>query len=296
MRPASTKLRLVTLATVLLPFAGLVVAMILLWHVAFSWVYLMLLGVMYVITAFGVTVGFHRLFTHKSFQTSKPVELVLGVLGSMSIQGPLLTWVAVHRRHHHHSDDDGDPHSPHLHGDTIIATLRGFFHSHVGWMFTKHPDNLDHYVQDLRKDGLMRAVSALFPLWAVLGLLVPAALGGLLTWSWTGILLGLIWGGLVRVFIGHHLTWSVNSVCHIWGGRPFRSNDESRNNLLLGILAFGEGWHNNHHAFPTSARHGLRWWQIDLSYIVIRGMELLGLARAVRVPSVDRIEAKRADA
>jgi stearoyl-CoA desaturase (delta-9 desaturase) len=288
----SVKFRVIMLITVLLPFLGLVAAMILLWHVAFSWVYLALLGGMYMLTAMGVTIGFHRLFTHRSFQTSKPVAAAFAVIGSMAVQGPLLIWVAVHRRHHQCSDDHGDPHSPHLHGDTVWGTLRGIFHSHMGWMFSKHPDDLERYVGDLRRDRVMRVISRLFPLWVTLGLLLPAAVGGLVTWSWTGVLLGFIWGGLVRVFVGHHLTWSINSVCHIWGSRPFRSNDESRNNALLGILAFGEGWHNNHHAFPTSARHGLRWWQIDLSYILIKIMAWLRLARAVRVPTTDKIAAK----
>jgi stearoyl-CoA desaturase (Delta-9 desaturase) len=295
-RPSRTRtwlLRLINIVAVLLPFAGLITAIALLWGVAFSWVYLGLFLGMYMATAIGVTVGYHRLFTHRSFETPRPVAFVLAILGSMAVEGPLLTWVATHRRHHQHSDAEGDPHSPHGHGATILGFLRGLWHSHMGWLFSEDQYGLGRYVNDLRKDGLLRAASKLFPVWVVLGLLLPSLLGGLLTLSWMGLLLGFIWGGLVRIFMVHHITWSINSVCHIWGTRPFRSHDESRNNLVFGILGLGEGWHNNHHAFPTSARHGLSWWQIDASYWIIRGMELVGLARAVRVPTPERIAAKR---
>jgi stearoyl-CoA desaturase (delta-9 desaturase) len=215
----------------------------------------------------------------------------------MAMQGSVLQWAAVHRSHHQHSDDHGDPHSPHASRGTwsgVWGVLRGFWHSHAGWIFHRNAPGLGRYVRDLRKDPMIRVVNALFPLWVLLGLLIPAALGGLLTMTWTGALLGFVWGGLVRVFLVHHVTWSVNSVCHIWGKRPYKSHDESRNNTLFGILALGEGWHNNHHAFPTSARHGLAWWQLDISYIVIRTMGLLGLARNIRVPAMERLAAKRA--
>jgi stearoyl-CoA desaturase (delta-9 desaturase) len=203
----------------------------------------------------------------------------------MAVQGPLLHWVALHRRHHQHSDQDEDPHSPLARGKGVLGTLRGLWHAHVGWVFEANPPDLGHYVKDLRQSRLLRVVSALFPVWVIVGLLVPTALGGILTWSWTGALFGLLWGGLARVFLVHHVTWSVNSVCHLWGGRPFRTGDHSRNNFLVGVLSLGEGWHNNHHAFPTSARHGLRWWQIDISYWFIRGLALLYLAWKVRTPA-----------
>jgi stearoyl-CoA desaturase (delta-9 desaturase) len=287
------KRRLINLAAVVIPFAGLVAAIVLLWGVAFDWLYLALLAGMYSITVIGIGVGYHRFFTHRSFKTSPPVAAVLAALGSMAVEGPILQWAAVHRRHHQHSDDHDDPHSPHTHGSTLWGTLRGMWHAHMGWLFRTYPKGLPRYVQDLGNDPLVRWMSRLFPAWAFLGLLLPAGLGGLLTMSWTGVLLGFIWGGLVRVFLVHHVTWSINSVCHIWGTRPFRSHDESRNNAILGVLAFGEGWHNNHHAFPNSARHGLHWWQIDLSYIIIRTMALVGLVHDVRIPSPERIAAKR---
>ena len=292
----SAAARVVNLLAVVLPFAGLVAAVVLLWGHGFSWVQLGLLLGMYVLTILGITVGFHRLFTHRAFESNRAVKAVLGVLGSMAVEGPLLKWVASHRIHHQHSDGDQDPHSPHAHGGAggVAGVLRGLWHAHVGWLFTPDVAGWRRYVGDLAKDRLLLKISALFPLWVVVGLLVPAVLGGLLTMTWSGALFGFIWGGLARVFLVHHVTWSINSVCHMWGSRPFKSGDESRNNFLMGVLAMGEGWHNNHHAFPTSARHGLRWWQLDVSYWVIRGLELLGLARKVRVPAAATMLAKRA--
>jgi len=292
-RKIELKLRLINLAAVIIPFAALIVAIALLWGVAFNWIYLALLVGMYFLTAAGVAVGYHRYFTHRSFRAPRSVAAVLAVLGSMAVEGPLLQWVAVHRRHHQHSDDHDDPHSPHTHGRGLRSMLRGFWHAHVGWMFLPHPRGLTRYVKDLRQEPLLRGLSRLFPLWVVLGLLIPAVIGGVVTGTWTGAALGFLWGGLVRILLVHHMTWSINSVCHIWGTRPFRSHDESRNNPIFGMLALGEGWHNNHHAFPTSARHGLRWWQLDIGYLIIRGLALIGLASDVRVPAPERIAEKR---
>ena len=203
----------------------------------------------------------------------------------MAVEGSLFHWVALHRRHHQHSDRPGDPHSPHLHGEGIRGLLRGLWHAHLGWIFQPDPPDLDRYFKDLQQSRLLRVVSALFPVWVALGLLLPGVLGGVITGTWGGVWTGLIWGGLVRVFLVHHVTWSVNSVCHLWGFQPYQSADESRNNFLFGVLAMGEGFHNTHHAFPTSARHGLRWWQPDVSYYVIRVLSWLGLAWDVKVPS-----------
>jgi stearoyl-CoA desaturase (delta-9 desaturase) len=273
------------LVVVVVPFLGLAAGVVFLWGRGFRWVELGLLLGMYALTALGITVGFHRLFTHQSFETNRVIQFILGVLGSMAIEGSLLKWVALHRRHHQHSDAEDDPHSPHHHGRGILGVLRGAWHAHLGWVFQPDPPNLSHYVKDLRQSGLVRWMSATFPVWVAVGLLIPATLGGLLTLSWMGALLGLVWGGLVRILLVHHVTWSVNSVCHLWGRRPFRTADHSRNNLLFGVLALGEGWHNNHHAFPTSARHGLEWWQLDVSYWVICALALLGLAWKVRLPA-----------
>jgi stearoyl-CoA desaturase (delta-9 desaturase) len=281
----SAAARVAKLLAVVLPFLGLMAAAALLWGRGFSWVELGLLGGMYLLTALGITVGFHRLFSHRAFEAGGVVQFTLAALGSMAVQGPLLRWVAFHRRHHQYSDRPEDPHSPHRGGRGLPALLRGLWHAHLGWVFEPDPPGLARYVKDLRRRRVVRAVSALFPLWVAAGLLVPAALGGLLARTWTGALLGLVWGGLVRIFLVHHVTWSVNSVCHLWGRQPFPDRDQSRNNFLFGVLAFGEGWHNNHHAFPTSARHGLRWWQVDVSYWVIRALARLGLAWKVRLPA-----------
>jgi stearoyl-CoA desaturase (Delta-9 desaturase) len=283
----SLGIQLVNLAAVVVPFLGLVAAVYFAWGRGFSWIELGLLVGMYTLTGLGITVGFHRLFTHRSFETYRVVELVLAVLGSMAVQGPVLRWVAMHRRHHQFSDKPDDPHSPHYHGRGILGLLRGAWHAHIGWVFQPDPPNLSHYVKDLQQDGFVRVASALFPLWVAIGLLIPAVLGGLLSGTWTGALSGLLWGGLARIFLVNHVTWSVNSVCHLWGGQPFPVPDQSRNNLLFGVLALGEGWHNNHHAFPTSARHGLRWWQVDPSYYVICSLALLGLAWKVRLPATE---------
>ena len=268
----------------------LLTTMILLWGRGFSWVDLVLVIVMYLLTGFGITIGFHRYFSHKSFETSPVMVFILGVLGSMAWQGPLLWWVAVHRSHHKHSDHEGDPHSPHA---GHAGPIRGFLHAHFGWLVRPDLKPLEKHVADLKADPVCRMVDRYFFVWALLGLLIPFAIGGLLTMSWFGAWTGLLWGGLARIFIEHHVTWSVNSVCHVWGSRPYDSQDHSRNNPIFGILALGEGWHNNHHAFPTSARHGLRWWQFDSSWLVIRSMKMLGLVHKVRVPSLDRIIRRR---
>jgi stearoyl-CoA desaturase (Delta-9 desaturase) len=211
------------------------------------------------------------------------------------VEGPLLKWAAMHRRHHQHSDGADDPHSPHHHGAGLRGLLAGAWHAHIGWLFDRDPENLSRYVGDLQSDTLLRRISGTWTLWSAAGLALPAVLGGLITWTWTGVLLGFLWGGLTRVFLVHHMTWSINSICHIWGTRPFRSNDQSRNNAFFGLIGLGEGWHNNHHAFPTSARHGLRWWEFDASYLIIRLLEWVGLAWKVKIPPADAL-ARRAQA
>lgn len=284
--PISLGTRIATLAAIILPFLGLLVAALLCWRGGwFSWTDFGLLVGMYVVTTLGITVGFHRLFVHRSFETYLPIKVLLAVLGSMAVQGNLLTWVGLHRRHHQHSDTPTDPHTPYHHGKGAVAWLKGYWHSHIGWFFDPLPADLDHYTKDLRKSSALRRVSALFPHWVVLSLLIPAVLGGIISGTWAGAASGLLWGGFVRIFLVHHVTWSVNSACHLWGLRTYVSNDMSRDNLVFGVLAMGEGWHNTHHAFPTSARHGLRWWQPDASYMLIRALEAVGLAWNVKLPS-----------
>lgn len=294
--PAPLSVRLVTLAAVLLPLLGLAGALVMVWTAPFHWIYLTLFGAMYLLTALGIGVGYHRLYTHKAYDAEPVVRFVWGVLGSMAVEGPLLRWVAVHRKHHQHTDVPGDPHSPHAcghDGPGAGGVLRGLWHAHVGWIFDDYPPDLPRYVPDLLKDPVAVFVDRWFALWVALGLIAPAVIGGVLSHSWQGALQGFLWGGMARVLLVHHVTWSINSVCHLWGTRPFRTRDESRDNPVLGILALGEGWHNAHHAFPGSARHGLAWWKLDINYLVIKGMALLHLARNVRVPSAERVEGLR---
>ncbi|MFO0966210.1 MAG: acyl-CoA desaturase [Gemmataceae bacterium] len=282
--PISSWMKLANLIAVAAPFAGLIGALVFLWGWGFSWVDFGLLVGLYILTAFGVTIGYHRLFTHRAFKTSRVVQAIFAVLGGMAAQGPLTKWVAVHRRHHRFSDESEDPHSPNAGRHGLLGMLAGLWHAHMGWLFKPESADLDRYANDIRQSKLLSRISGLFLLWLVLGLALPAMLGGILTQSWLGALLGFLWGGLVRIFLVHHVTWSVNSVCHLWGRQPYAGIDESRNNLIFGILAMGEGWHNNHHAFPTSARHGLRWWQIDFSYCVIRLLAWCRLAWDVKTP------------
>ena len=263
------------LAGVVLPFAGLLVAVVLLWNRAVDTIDLALLAGTYVLTGFGVTIGYHRLLTHRGLQTYRPIEQGLAILGSMSIQGSVLDWVADHRKHHAHTDREGDPHSPHVgHG----SGLAGLWHAHTGWLFeTQGQADWKRYARDLYEDPAMRRIARLFPLWALLSLLIPALLGGLLHGSLEGALRGLVWGGLVRVFFLHHITWSINSVCHFFGRRRFDVEDHSTNVAWLALPSLGEAWHHNHHAFPRSAVHGMRWWEADPSGWVIRAMRRLGL-------------------
>jgi len=280
---------------IIVPFLGLLAAVLLIWDTPFSWLNLSLFLGGYFLTALGITIGYHRLFTHKSFKTNAVMKAIMGVLGSMTVEGPILEWVSTHRRHHQHTDRPDDPHSPHMHGSTFVDLMKGLLHAHFGWFFSKAPtrDVMDRYVPDLLADRVTSFISRSFGLWAVLGLVIPAAIGLAVTHTWWGAFMALLWGGLMRVFFVHHVTWSVNSVCHLWGRQSFNTHDESRNNAIFGVLAMGEGWHNNHHAFPTSARHGLDWWQLDVSYLIIRLMSLLGLAKDVKVPLPERVEAKR---
>ena len=291
--PASRAVRLVTLVVILVPLGGVIAAPFFLRGWGFHWTDLGLLLGMYVLSGLGITVGFHRLFVHRSFETYTWVKFIWAALGSMAVQGSLLRWVGMHRRHHQYSDTPDDPHSPLHEGHGVLGLLKGFWHAHIGWFFAADPPDLDHYVRDLTASRAIRVASFLFPLWVALGLAIPAVLGGVITQSWVGVWTGLIWGGLIRVFLVHHVTWSINSACHLWGFRPYKSDDESRNNALFGILALGEGWHNTHHAFPTSARHGLRWWQIDASYWVIRTLALMGLAWNLKLPSKEAQEKER---
>ena len=284
--PAMTTLeKRVNLLAVVVPFAATLAAIALLWNSVVSMRDLAILGAMYVVTGLGITVGFHRLLTHRSFQAPKPIEYAFAVLGSMAVQGPVMAWVADNRKHHAHADQEGDPHSPHVgHGDGAAGVLRGLWHAHVGWLVsTQGQASAKRYAPDLYEDRGMRAINRRFPLLVLLTLLVPALLGWALAGSLAGAATGLLWGGLVRIFLVHHVTWSVNSVCHFLGRRRFEIEDHSTNVAWLALPSLGESWHHNHHAFPRSAQHGLRRWEraLDPSGLVIKGLEKLGLARNV---------------
>ena len=287
--------RRVTVIAVLLPFVGFLAAIWLSWGGLVTGLDLSILAVSYVFVAFGVTIGFHRLLTHRAFEASPVTRGVLSVLGSMSVQGAVIHWVADHRKHHAFTDEEGDPHSPHTEGGTGWRRVaRGIWHSHMGWLFDRgERASASRFARDLKNDPVITWVDRWFPAWALLGLALPFAAGLALSGgSWRAGLTALIWGGLVRTFLLHHATWSVNSICHIYGRRPFAIEDESRNNWLVSLVSLGEGWHHNHHAFPISAQHGLERGQFDPSYLVIRGLEALGLATNVRRPSAAQVEAK----
>ncbi|HEX4564925.1 MAG TPA: acyl-CoA desaturase [Solirubrobacteraceae bacterium] len=276
--------RWANLAGVVVPFVGVLVAIVLTWNRWVDAVDLALLAGFYVITAMGVTVGFHRLLTHRSFRTYPLIERTFAVLGSLSVQGSVLDWVADHRKHHAHTDEEGDPHSPHVgHG----SGLAGLWHAHAGWLTeTQGQADWKRYARELYEDPKMRRVGKRFPLLVLLSLLLPTFAGfALHGWTLEGAIRGYVWGGLVRIFLVHHVTWSVNSVCHFFGNRRFAIDDHSTNVAWLAIPSLGESWHHNHHAFPRSARHGLRWYELDLSALIIAGLEKLGLAwDVVRIP------------
>jgi stearoyl-CoA desaturase (delta-9 desaturase) len=269
--------RTANLVGVVIPFVGTLVAIVMLWNRAVDLTDLIVLAVMYVVTAVGITVGFHRLLTHRAFASYPWVERTFAVLGSLSVQGSVMDWVADHRKHHAHTDQEGDPHSPHVgHG----SGASGLWHAHVGWLLeTQGQADWKRYAPDLYEDPAMRAIGRQFPLLAVLSLAIPTvadcALHG---FTVGGALRGLVWGGLVRIFFVHHVTWSVNSVCHFFGSRRFDLEDHSTNVGWLAVLSLGESWHHNHHAFPRSAYHGLRWYEIDPSGLIIAGMQKVGLA------------------
>jgi stearoyl-CoA desaturase (delta-9 desaturase) len=279
---------------VIIPFIALLAAIPVAWGWGLGWTDLALTAAFYVVTGLGITVGFHRYFTHSAFKANRALKIALAIAGSMAIEGPVIRWVADHRRHHAFSDREGDPHSPWRYGETVPALLKGLGFAHVGWMFDVEQTNRERFTPDLLRDRDIVRVDRLFPLWVAISLGAPAVLGGLITWSWTGALSAFFWASLIRVCLLHHVTWSINSICHAIGQRPFVARDKSANFWPLAILSFGESWHNMHHADPTSARHGVLRGQIDISARVIWAFEKLGWAHGARWPSQERLAKLRA--
>ena len=284
------------IAFMIIPVVALVAAVTLTWGWGITLLDVVIATIAYFGTGLGVTVGFHRHFTHKSFKATRPLKVALAVTGSLAFQGSIVSWVADHRRHHAFSDKEGDPHSPWLFGTGPLALVRGFWHAHMGWLFDRDKTNARRFAPDLLADRDVAAVDRQFVLLTVVSLGVPALLGGLLSWSWWGALTAFLWGGLVRVGLLHHVTWSINSICHMAGRRPFGTRDRSANVWWLAVLSFGESWHNLHHADPTCARHGVYRGQLDSSARVIWAFERLGWASDVRWPRRERLESRRVTA
>jgi stearoyl-CoA desaturase (delta-9 desaturase) len=275
-----TRDRLITGTVTVVPFLALGVVGWQVWASLLHWSDLAVFAILYMVTGLGVTVGFHRLFTHRSFATKRWLRGAFAAAGSMAIEGPVISWVADHRKHHAFADQPGDPHSPHVdHGVGWRGALRGLLHAHMGWLFIHTQRGArKRYAPDLLADPVVSWVDSTFVFWAVGGVASAFGLGWLIGGTVTAGLTGLLWGGAVRLLVLHHVTFSINSLCHFFGRRRFDTGDESRNLAWLSFLSFGEAWHNNHHAFPTSAAHGMRWWELDPSSMVIRGLERVGLA------------------
>ncbi len=290
----TTKERVAIALFIGVPFLAVLAAVPFAWGWGLGWHDVVIAAVMYAISGHGVTVGFHRYFTHSSFKAVKALRVALAVAGSLAVEGPVIRWVADHRRHHRYSDKEGDPHSPWRYGSTIPALTKGLLFAHMGWMFDVEQTDQRQYAPDLLRDRAIVKVSRAFPWLVVASLLTPALAGGLWAWSWHGALTAFFWGALVRIGLLHHVTWSINSICHAAGERPFKSRDKSGNVWWLAVLSMGESWHNLHHADPTSARHGVLRGQVDSSARVIWLFERLGWVRDVRWPTTARVAARRA--
>ena len=291
-RRAALQRRLVLIVTIV-PFLGFLWAVIAMWGTGLSVVDASIAIAFYLWTGFGITIGFHRYFTHQSFETTRAMRAIFAIAGSMAVQGPIIKWVADHRRHHAFSDQEGDPHSPHLdEGPGLRGVIKGLWHAHMGWMFGDEQTSPRRWCPDLLKDPTIRRIDRLFPLWVLLTFALPPLIGFAITGTIAGALTAALWGSLVRLFMLHHVTWSINSICHFYGKRPFEGDDHSTNNWLLSLVSLGESWHNNHHAFPAAAVHGIEKRQIDLSGAFIVGLEKVGLARRVRRVTPKQKESK----
>ncbi|WP_017627068.1 acyl-CoA desaturase [Nocardiopsis chromatogenes] len=279
---------------VLVPLLALVAAVPFAWGWGLSPLDVGIGAAFYLVSGLGITVGFHRHFTHGSFKANRPLRIALAVAGSLAIEGSVIKWVADHRRHHKYADAEGDPHSPWRFGDDWRSVAKGLFYAHMAWMFlSEEKTSPKRFAPDLLKDKDIVRVDRLFIPLVLFSLFAPAAIGGLVTMSWWGAFTAFFWAGLVRVALLHHVTWSINSICHTIGEENFEVRDRSRNVWWLAIPSFGESWHNLHHADPTCARHGVLKGQVDISARIIWAFEKLGWATKVRWPNAERLAAKR---
>jgi stearoyl-CoA desaturase (Delta-9 desaturase) len=293
--PAPASALVVLVIGVVLPFLALLAAVPIAWGWGLSWSDVVIAVVFYLVSGFGIAVGFHRYFTHGAFKAKRWLRVTLAVAGSLAVEGSLIQWVADHRRHHAFADREGDPHSPWRYGASATGLAKGLFFAHCGWLFKREYSNRARFAPDLIADADTRRVDRYFPALALLSVLGPPLLGGLLTWTWYGALTAFFWATLVRIGLLHHVTWSINSICHVYGERPFatRSRDRAANFWPLAVISMGESWHNSHHADPTCARHGVMRGQLDPAARVIWAFERAGWIHDVRWPVAERFDARR---
>jgi stearoyl-CoA desaturase (Delta-9 desaturase) len=284
--------RILAFGVMVLPILGIVFAILLIFRNGIGRVEIASLCLMYLLTMGGMTIGLHRYFAHRCFEAGPQMRLVLAILGSMAAQGPLLSWVTIHRKHHAFSDRPGDPHSPHIYGNKLLGMLNGLWHAHIGWMFTENAADWS-FSRDLMVDRRLFWVHRTYLYWVTIGFVLPALIAGQLTRSWSSAALGFLWGGLVRCFVVNQASWCVGSVCHYFGSKRFETRDHSANNYIVALLTFGEGLQNNHHAFPSAARHGIAWWEPDFSGTVIGLLSRMGLVWNTHHPSEESIEKLR---
>jgi stearoyl-CoA desaturase (delta-9 desaturase) len=281
----STSRQLITYIVVLLPTVAFAYGMYLVWENRVTTLDMILLSVMFVLTLVGIEGGFHRLISHRAFKTYPLVRNLFVIFGSMASQGPVIFWAATHRQHHAYTDEVGDPHSPVAGSQGFLGRIIAFTYGHCRWLFANENTDWARFGADLIKDKSLFRLNQTYFTWVVLGLIIPAIIGGIATLSWEGAFGGLLWGGLIRIFLVHHTVWSVNSLCHLFGSQPFAVGGNSKNNLILALPTFGGAWHNNHHAFPRAANNSFKWWQIDIIGLIIVVLSRIGLAWELYIPT-----------
>ncbi len=280
-------------AAIILPIVGTVVGIARLKNHPLTSVDGGLIIGLFLVNSIGIEVGYHRLFTHHAFVTSTPVRVALAIAGAMAVQGPVMYWIAHHRRHHQNSDRPGDPHSPNLEGAGLVGRVKGLWHAHLGWIFSSERASAGYYARDILQDAAVSKVDRFYYAWLLLTLALPTLLGGVLRWNMEGAINGLLWGGFFRILLAQNGPYAINSFGHSWGSRPFESKDSSRNSVLFMLASMGGSLHNNHHAFPGTAKNSLRWFELDPGWWVIRTLQFCGLAKEIRVPSPSALQRRR---